>query len=90
MDDIKSYIQKTRKNTGKNIKEKPIPKYIIVRYLRTKCKKNLESSQKKTTKYEGYKNDRQLYVIISVIKLNINGLDIQTKNNRDCQNRLQK
>lgn len=40
--------------------------------------KEPENSQKKTTKYKGYnKNDSQLSVIISVIKLNINGLDKQ-------------
>lgn len=77
----KSHIQKTKKTTSSiNIKEKPIPNYIIVAYLRTKCnEKNLESSQRKTTKYKGNnKNDSQLYVTISVIELNINGLDIQT------------
>lgn len=47
MDDIKSYIQKTRKNTGKNIKEKPIPKYIIVRYLRKMLKRTLKVARKK-------------------------------------------
>ena len=88
----KSHIQKTKKTTSSiNIKEKPIPKYIIVTYLRTKRKeKNLESSQRKITKYKGYnKNESQLYVTISVTELNINGLDIQT-NTRDCQTDLQK
>lgn len=66
MKDNKSHIQKTKKTT----KEKKNNPWALHKLLKTKWKENFENSQRKTTKYKGYKNDSQI---------KYNGLDIPNK-----------